>query len=290
MFIRRSPLRTVIRSYLVLRFSERLAAAYANGGSLLGYTARSLLEYASIYIAPCVNPDGLDLVTGELNSGEYYNYAVKIAADYPRFAFPSDWKANIRGIDLNLQYPAGWEQARENKFAQGIVSPAPADYVGTAPLSAPESRAMYELTKRISPALTLSYHTQGGEIYWDYCRKAPPCAQKIAEDFASVSGYRVAEVPFDSSFAGKLGTYVVAVNHQLKEDWMNPTIGLLVCKGLNKVEAQYALESTSQPIGVSSYELSRLIPEEFKGSLPTIEEIEAELQGVGDTEVEQNGK
>lgn len=95
---------------------------------------------------------------------------------------------------------------------------------------------------------------------------------------------------FDSSFAGKLGTYVVAVNHQLKEDWMNPTIGLLVCKGLNKVEAQYALESTSQPIGVSSYELSRLIPEEFKGSLPTIEEIEAELQGVGDTEVEQNGK
>ena len=91
---------------------------------------------------------------------------------------------------------------------------------------------------------------------------------------------------FDSSFAGKLGTYVVAVNHQLKEDWMNPTIGLLVCKGLDKVEAQYALESTSQPIGVSSYELSRLVPEEFKGSLPTIEEIEAELQDVGDTEVE----
>ena len=82
---------------------------------------------------------------------------------------------------------------------------------------------------------------------------------------------------FEPSFAGQLGTYVVAVNHQLKEDWQNPAIGLLVCKSMDKIEAQYALESTSQPLGVSSYELSKLIPEDFKGSLPTIEEIEAEL-------------
>lgn len=82
---------------------------------------------------------------------------------------------------------------------------------------------------------------------------------------------------FEPSFAGQLGTYVVAVNHQLKEDWQNPAVGLLVCKSMDKIEAQYALESTSQPLGVSSYELSRLIPDNFKGSLPTIEEIEAEL-------------
>ena len=82
---------------------------------------------------------------------------------------------------------------------------------------------------------------------------------------------------FEPSFAGQLGTYVVAVNHQLKKDWQNPAVGLLVCKSLDKIEAQYALESTSQPLGVSSYELSKLIPESFKGSLPTIEELEAEL-------------
>ncbi len=82
---------------------------------------------------------------------------------------------------------------------------------------------------------------------------------------------------FDSSYAGQLGTYVVAINHQLKTETDNPTIGLLVCKGMDKVEAQYALESSSQPIGVSGYQLSRLLPEKFKGSLPTIEEIEAEL-------------
>ena len=82
---------------------------------------------------------------------------------------------------------------------------------------------------------------------------------------------------FDSSYAGQLGTYVVAVNHQMKTEADNPTLGLLICKDMDKVEAQYALESTSQPLGISSYEVSKLIPEEFRGSIPTIEEIEAEL-------------
>jgi predicted nuclease of restriction endonuclease-like (RecB) superfamily len=89
--------------------------------------------------------------------------------------------------------------------------------------------------------------------------------------------YVVLEVkvtPFDASFAGQLGTYVVAVNHHLKGENDTATIGILVCKGLDKVEAQYALESSSQPIGISGYTLSKLLPEEFKSSLPSIEEIE----------------
>lgn len=87
----------------------------------------------------------------------------------------------------------------------------------------------------------------------------------------------VKAVDFDSSFAGQLGTYVVAVNHQFKTELDNPTVGLLICKGMDKVEAQYALESSSQPLGISSYQLSKLIPEDFRGSMPTIEEIEAEF-------------
>lgn len=92
--------------------------------------------------------------------------------------------------------------------------------------------------------------------------------------------YVVVEVKtgdFDSANAGQLGTYVVAVNHQIKTEHDNPTVGLLVCRGLDRVEAQYALESSSQPLGISSYELFKLIPEKFKGSMPTIEEIEMEL-------------
>ncbi len=84
---------------------------------------------------------------------------------------------------------------------------------------------------------------------------------------------------FDFSNVGQLGGYIVAVNHQLKGVGDNQTIGLLVCKYKDSVEAQYALESTSQPIGVSAYQLSKLLPEQFKSSLPSIEELEIALEG-----------
>lgn len=92
--------------------------------------------------------------------------------------------------------------------------------------------------------------------------------------------YVVVEVKvtaFEPAFTGQLGTYVVAVNHSLKSDMDAPTLGLLVCKSKDNVQAKYAIESSSQPLGISEYELSNLIPDNFKGTLPTIEEIEAEL-------------
>lgn len=191
-----------ITTPLLLRFAEELCAAFAAGGSLAGISAAELLNYTTLVLIPAVNPDGMDLVTGELQSWPAYERALTIAADYPRFPFPSGWKANLQGTDLNLQYPAGWEQARENKAALGIVSPAPAEYVGPTPLSAPESRAMYDYTLSFQPDLTLSWHTQGQVIYWRYLDREPPGAREIAELFSRVSGYAVEDEPFASGFAG----------------------------------------------------------------------------------------
>ena len=69
-----------------------------------------------------------------------------------------------------------------------------------------------------------------------------------------------------------------AVNDLLKHPADNPSIGLLICKNTDSFIAEYSLKGISQPIGVSEYELTRLCPEDFKGSLPSIEEIEAELK------------
>lgn len=96
-----------------------------------------------------------------------------------------------------------------------------------------------------------------------------------------IRSYVVIEVKvtkFKPGDIGQLGTYVSAVNHQLKGEHDNPTIGLLICKDKDTVLAQYALESTSQPIGISEYELSKLFPENFKGTLPSIEDIENEIK------------
>lgn len=95
----------------------------------------------------------------------------------------------------------------------------------------------------------------------------------------NLSCYVVIEIgKFEFSDIGQLGGYVVACNHQLrKEGHDNPTIGLLICKEKDRVQAQYALESSSQPLGISEYDLEKFYPEKVEGTIPTIEEIEAKL-------------
>jgi len=82
---------------------------------------------------------------------------------------------------------------------------------------------------------------------------------------------------FEASGLGQLGTYVAAVNHELRAETDNPTIGILICKTKDNVLAKYALEAINEPIGISEYELAKLFPADFKGTLPTVEEIESNL-------------
>ena len=191
-----------ITSPLLMTFLEKYAKSRTVGSTVFGQSAQSLYELSTLYMMPMVNPDGVALVTGETDSGPYYEAARAIAADYPAIPFPEGWKANINGVDPNLQYPAGWNEAREIKFAQGYVSPAPRDYVGAAPLEIPESRAAYNLTRRQDFSLTISYHTQGRVIYWKYLDYLPPDSFEIAQKFAAVSGYRVELTPTASGYAG----------------------------------------------------------------------------------------
>jgi len=86
-------------------------------------------------------------------------------------------------------------------------------------------------------------------------------------------------VDFEPEHAGKLNFYLKAIDSQLRTDRDQPTIGILICKKKAKIVAEYALSDINKPIGVSEYRLTESIPDTFKGSLPTIEQIEAELGG-----------
>lgn len=192
-----------ITTPVLLKFAEEVGNALRAGGHIQDVPAADLLDAATIYLVPMVNPDGVDLVTGAIPPGSReYELAQNMASFYPEIPFPDGWKANLKGVDLNLQYPAGWEQARQIKFAQGYTRPGPRDYVGTAPLTQPEALALAQYTQRIDPALVLAYHSQGQVIYWQFEDYYVPGARELGEELARVSGYSLEDTPYNSSFAG----------------------------------------------------------------------------------------
>ena len=192
-----------ITALVLLKFAEDLLRAAQENGKLYGIRARTILKAATIYMVPMMDPDGVDLVVGAIAPGTVeYEQARRLGDNYPQIPFPTGWKANLLGVDLNLQYPALWLRAREIKFAQGFTRPGPRDYVGRFPLSQLESRALAELTRDLDPALVLAYHTQGKVIYWQFRDIPVPGARALAEEFARLSGYALEEVPEESSYAG----------------------------------------------------------------------------------------
>ena len=192
-----------ITTPILLKFAEELAEAIENGGEIFRMDAKMLAETVTIYLVPMVNPDGVDLVTGAIKPGEgQYETARALADNYPRIPFPDGWKANLLGIDLNLQYPAGWLQAREIKFSQGYTRPGPRDYVGRAPLNHRESRVLAGYTEYINPDLILAYHAQGREIYWQFDDIEVPGAEELGRRLAEVSGYTLTAPAEVSSYAG----------------------------------------------------------------------------------------
>ncbi len=192
-----------ITTPFVLQFLAEYAKAVTEATNIGGRNAEELYNNTTLYIMPMVNPDGVDLITGALSKeSESYLDILRMANRYPWIPFPSGWKANANGVDLNLNYPAMWEEARAQKFAAGFTAPGPRDYVGDAPLDQPESRAVYDLSVSESFDLTVSLHTQGEEIYWKFLDYIPPRGREIGEQMSEVSGYVLAEPTMFSGYAG----------------------------------------------------------------------------------------
>ena len=192
-----------ITAPVLLKFVEDLAQAAEAGETLGGVDAKTLLEQVTIYTVPMVDPDGVALVTGEVSpESDEYAAAREISESFPQIPFPDGWKANLKGVDLNLNYPAQWLRAREIKFMQGFDRPAPRDYVGRAPLDQPETRALASYTEYIDPQLVLAYHSPGQVIYWKFDDIFVPGAEELGQRLASASGYSLEDTPYNSAFAG----------------------------------------------------------------------------------------
>lgn len=232
-----------ITSLVLLKFAEELAQAIQTNGNIFGRDAAQIAETATIYMVPMVDPDGVDLVVGAITEGNIqFDLAQRLARDYPSIPFPDGWKANLLGVDLNLNYPAGWLQAREIKFSQGFTMPGPRDYVGRAPLNQFETQALAGYTEFIDPALVLAYHSQGKEIYWNFQDYEVPGARELGEEFARVSGYTLTEPAFNSSFAGYKDWFI--------QNFRKPGYTIEVGQGVNPLPLEQFDEIYRDNLGI----------------------------------------
>ncbi|WP_237179131.1 M14 family metallopeptidase [Paenibacillus sp. MMS18-CY102] len=174
-----------ITSVLLMAFVEDAARAAEMNLLLRAVDIKSLLTKVTLWIVPMVNPDGVQLVQEGLHVGHpLYAELLEMNRGSGRF---SRWKANVRGVDLNDQFPAHWE---EECSRRGTPGPGPRDYPGPSPLSEPEAAAMAAFTEEQQFELVLALHTQGQEIYWNYRGYEPPGSEGIAFRLGQASGYR----------------------------------------------------------------------------------------------------
>ena len=200
-----------ITSPLLMRYLENYAGAYAFRKTIGGIDAEELYRKSTLSVVPMVNPDGVDLVTGWLEPASTAFFTA-LSINGAIEGFPQNWKANIHGVDLHLQYPAGWEKAREIKFSLGYTKPGPRDYVGPRPLSEPESDAVYRYTRSQSFSISLSYHTQGEVIYWKFQNYEPKGAYTIGAELSRLSGYALELTPDESGYAGYKDWFIQEYN------------------------------------------------------------------------------
>jgi g-D-glutamyl-meso-diaminopimelate peptidase len=174
-----------ITSLILFRFAEQLGRALQTGRRVSDVDIGAFLRRRGVVIVPCVNPDGVEIsIHGSVSAGCYQELVYHAAKGNT-----DRWQANARGVDLNHNYNAGWEELHKLEQKSGICSANPTRYGGAYPESEPETQAMVKLCRARQFRHALAFHSQGEEIYWHYGDPMPEKAYLMAQVMATSSGY-----------------------------------------------------------------------------------------------------
>jgi peptidoglycan hydrolase-like protein with peptidoglycan-binding domain len=181
---------------VLMEMIDEYARAYAGKEYFGGYWVRGVLNKVSIWFVPMVNPDGVMLVQQGASSAKNPEKVIKINKGSKDF---SSWKANVRGVDLNRQYPAEWEHIRGN-----TGKPTPDNYKGKAPLTEPEVQAIVNFTNSHNFKTAVAYHSSGQIIYWWFHNKEKHYSRdkKIANSVSKITGYSLVKPTKNPSGGG----------------------------------------------------------------------------------------
>ncbi|MBC2727049.1 cell wall-binding repeat-containing protein [Desulfosporosinus sp.] len=177
------------REYMTTSFLMKLideyAYAYTYDEAFDNYNVKTLLDNVTLYIVPMVNPDGVNLVQNGLSAVNNPQKVKQMRLFYPKLGYAS-WKANINGVDLNRNFPVGWDvKSSDTKV------PSSQNYKGTQPMTEPEVMAVMDLVKNNSFKIVVSYHTQGEYIFWSdkNCGSFNYLLEPMTNRLVSLTGY-----------------------------------------------------------------------------------------------------
>ncbi|MGG3448385.1 M14 family metallopeptidase [Domibacillus aminovorans] len=223
-----------ITTPVIMTFLNDYVLSLINLQPIRGLSTYRLYKENFLSIVPMVNPDGVNLVLNGPPADEPWKSKVvelnKGSEDF------SGWKANIRGVDLNDQFPAKWEEER----ADNPKEPGPRDYGGERPLSEPEAIRMAELTRRRDFSRVLAFHTQGKVIYWGFENLEPPESEILAKEFGRASGYE--PVQTIESYAGYKDWFI--------QDWRRPGFTIELGSGTNPLPITQFDEIYQEALGI----------------------------------------
>ncbi|SDK06683.1 M14 family metallopeptidase [Sediminibacillus albus] len=199
---------------LLMKMVEKYCAAYYRQADIMGFQVNSLLSKAAIWFVPMVNPDGVTLVQQGAQAVKQPEKVLKMNLGDPDF---SAWKANVRGVDLNRQYPADWES-----IENAAEHPGAMNYKGVCPLSEPEAKAIYQFTKKHDFKISVAYHSSGEELYWKYKATGEllETTRRIAKKIQKKTGYQLVD-PGANPSGGGFTDWVLSV---LKKPALTPEI------------------------------------------------------------------
>ena len=221
-----------ITSSILMALLNHFLLSLTNVKPIRGLESMPLYKSVDLSIVPMVNPDGVDLVING-PTAEIKEQVININGGSTDF---SGWKANIRGVDLNDQFPAKWEKERE----RGEKVPSPRDYPGTAPLTEPESIAMENLARDNQYNRMLAFHTQGEELYWGFEGLEPPESRVLAAEFARVSGYKA--IQYVDSYAGYKDWFI--------QEFRKPGFTIELGRGINPLPLSQFDEIFEEALGI----------------------------------------
>lgn len=186
-----------ITATVLLRFVEELSEAYLNGKRLAEVDVRRVLRSKSVVFVPLTNPDGCEIaLKGESACGENSGWFKRLCGgDF------AHWNANFRGVDINHNFDAGWDELHKLERESGYFGPGPTRYGGPKPHSEPETKALVNYCETHNVRYLIAFHSQGEVIYWDYKNIPTHRGKKMAEIFSASTGYAL-DIPTGLSAGG----------------------------------------------------------------------------------------